>query len=234
MRNFVGGNLNILHCSDADPHGVIRAGVADKAKKYAKPIAEGQIGGCMALIITAGGSGSKDLSNLIYRLSRKRTDSVLGLLAPDGDDENDAALRMEHRTHTAEEMRSMRGALQTVKIRGQVNLIVRATKATVPRRPTQRAYGSFQQQSFDSRDISLSIKKTRGSARDHEGLARLFDRKIDLIDHVIDRFNNPEIPMNFENSETVTTVDAVGCPAGDHSDVRGCPKTPKEFPPGAT
>ena len=76
MRNFIGGNLNnILHGSDADPQSVIGMGVADKANKYAKPIADGQIGGSMALVINAGGGVSKDLSKLIYRLERKRTDS---------------------------------------------------------------------------------------------------------------------------------------------------------------
>ena len=39
MRNFVGGKLNI----------------ANKAKKYAKPIAEDrEISGCMALVLNAG------------------------------------------------------------------------------------------------------------------------------------------------------------------------------------
>ena len=66
-------------------------GVADKAKKYAKPIADGQMGGCVALVINAGGGVSRDLSNPIYRLARKRTDSVLGPVPADGDDENDAA-----------------------------------------------------------------------------------------------------------------------------------------------
>ena len=145
VRNLVRSNLNILHSSDADLHGVIRVGVAEKAKKYAKPVVDGQIGECMALVINAGGEVGKDLSNLIYRLVRKRTDSVLGPMPADSGDENDAALRMEHRMHTAEEMRRMRGALQTVRIRGQMNLILRAPKATVPRRPTQRACGSFQQ-----------------------------------------------------------------------------------------
>ena len=127
-----------MHRSDVDSHGVIRAGVADKTKKYAKPIADRQIDGCMALVINAGGGVSKDFSKLIYRLARKQTDSVLGPMPADGGDENDAAIRLEHRMHTAEEMRRMRGALQTVRIRGQVNLILRAPRATVSRRPTQR------------------------------------------------------------------------------------------------
>lgn len=45
VRNFVGGNLNILHRPDVNPHGVIRAAVAKKAKKYAKLIADRQMGG---------------------------------------------------------------------------------------------------------------------------------------------------------------------------------------------
>ena len=41
----------------------------DKAKKYAKPIADREISGCMALVLNAGGM-SKDFSDLIYRLAR--------------------------------------------------------------------------------------------------------------------------------------------------------------------
>ena len=72
---------------------------------------------------------SKDLSKLIYRLARKRTERVLGPPPAVGDNENDAALLQEHKMHTADEVRRMRGAFQTVRIRGQVNLILRAPKA---------------------------------------------------------------------------------------------------------
>ena len=66
------------HASDVDPRGVINAGIADKAKKYAKPIADREISGCMALVLNAGCGMSKDFSDLIYRLARKRTERVLG------------------------------------------------------------------------------------------------------------------------------------------------------------
>ena len=62
VRNFVGGKLNIMHHSDVDPHGVINGGIVDKAKKYAKPIADREISGCMALVLNAGGGMSKDFS----------------------------------------------------------------------------------------------------------------------------------------------------------------------------
>ena len=65
VRNFVGGKLNIMHHSDVDPHGVINGGIVDKAKKYAKPIADREISGCMALVLNAGGGMSKDFSDLI-------------------------------------------------------------------------------------------------------------------------------------------------------------------------
>lgn len=107
VRNFVGSNLKILLRSDVDPRGVVNAGVADKNKKSAKPIADRQIKGCMALVITAGGGVSKDFSELIHRLARKRTESVMGPAPAGGDNENDAALLQEHRMHTAEEVKKM-------------------------------------------------------------------------------------------------------------------------------
>ena len=61
-------------------------------------------------------------------LARKRTERVLGPPPAVGDNENDAALLQEHRMHTADEVRRMRGAFQTVRIRGQVNLILRAPR----------------------------------------------------------------------------------------------------------
>ena len=138
MRNLVGSNLKPLHNSDVDPYGVVNAGVADKNKKYAKAIADHEIDGCMALVVNAGGGLSKDLSKLIYRLARKRTERVLGPPPAVGDNENDAALLQEHRMHTADEVRRMRGAFQTVRIRGQVNLILRAPKvAAVARQAVQ-------------------------------------------------------------------------------------------------
>ena len=81
VRNFVGGKLNIMHHSDIDPHSVIGKGVEYKVKKYAKPIADREISGYMALVFNAGGVMSKDFSSLIYRLARKRTkaSSVLPL-----------------------------------------------------------------------------------------------------------------------------------------------------------
>ena len=53
VRNFVGGELNIMHHSDVDPRGVINAGIADKAKKYAKPIADREIADTWALVLNA-------------------------------------------------------------------------------------------------------------------------------------------------------------------------------------
>ena len=128
VRNLVGSNLVTMHHSDVDPYGVVNAGVADKNKKYEKAIADHEIDGCMALVVNAGGGVSKDLSKLIYRLARKRTERVLGPPPAVGDNENDAALLQEHKMHTADEVRRMRGAFQTVRIRGQVNLILRAPK----------------------------------------------------------------------------------------------------------
>lgn len=60
----------------------------------------------------------------IFRLVRKRTQSILRPMPADFDEENDAAL--EHRKHTADVVGRMRGAFQTVTIRGQVNLILGA------------------------------------------------------------------------------------------------------------
>ena len=128
VRNFVGGKLNIMHNSDVDPRGVINAGIADKEKKYAKPIKDREISGCMALVLNAGGGVSKDSSDLIYRLARKRTERVLGPAPASGDDNEDAELLQEHNMHTAGEERRMQGALQTVRVRGQVNLILRAPR----------------------------------------------------------------------------------------------------------
>ena len=129
VRNFVGGKLNIMHHSDVDPHGVINGGIVDKAKKYAKPIADREISGCMALVLNAGGGMSKDFSDLIYRLARKRTERVLGPAPASGDNNQDTELLQEHKMHTAGEVRRMQGALQTIRVRGQVNLILRAPRA---------------------------------------------------------------------------------------------------------
>ena len=129
VRNFVGGKLNIMHHSDVDPRGVINAGIADKAKKYAKPIADREISGCMALVQNAGCGMSKDFSDLIYRLARKRTERVLGPAPASGDNNQDTELLQEHKMHTAGEVRRMQGALQTIRVRGQVNLILRAPRA---------------------------------------------------------------------------------------------------------
>ena len=120
-----------MHHSDVDPHGVINKGIEDKVKKYAKPIADRDIGGCLALVLSAGGVMRKDFSNLIYRLARKRTENVLGPAPADGNNNEDAALLQEHRIHTAGVVRRMQGALQTVRVRGQVNLILRAPRAAV-------------------------------------------------------------------------------------------------------
>ena len=131
VRNFVGGKLNIMHHSDVDPHGVINGGIVDKAKKYAKPIADREISGCMALVLNAGGGMSKDFSNLIYRLARKGTESVLGPTPASGNNNEDAALLQEHRMRTAGKVRRMQGTIKTVRVRGQVNLILRAPRAAV-------------------------------------------------------------------------------------------------------
>lgn len=48
----------------------------------------------MALVINAGGGVSKDFSNLIYRLARKRTDSVQGPAPADSGDKNDEVTRI--------------------------------------------------------------------------------------------------------------------------------------------
>ena len=62
-------------------------------------------------------------------MARKRTERVLGPAPATDDDNEDAALLQEHRMHTAGEVRRMQGALQTVRVRGQVNLILRAPRA---------------------------------------------------------------------------------------------------------
>ena len=48
-----------------------------------------------------------------------------------GNSEKDAVILQEHKLHTADELRSMRGALQPVRIRGKVKLILRAPIVTV-------------------------------------------------------------------------------------------------------
>lgn len=77
LHTFENRKLHILHSSDVDPRSVVNKGVEDKHKKYAKPIAD-QIDGCIALVVNTGGGMRKDLSKLVYRLARKRTESVLG------------------------------------------------------------------------------------------------------------------------------------------------------------
>ena len=120
VQNFVGDSLNILHCSDVDPHSVIRMGVANKAKRYAKPITNRQIGGCIALVINAGGGVSKDLSKLMYRLARKPTDSVLSPMPADGGDRNGAAFRLSTGcTPRGDDEDAI--VLQTVRIRARFN-----------------------------------------------------------------------------------------------------------------
>ena len=51
VRNFVGGQLSIMHNSDVDPRGV-HAGNADKAKNTQSPSRDREISGCMALVLT--------------------------------------------------------------------------------------------------------------------------------------------------------------------------------------
>ena len=118
-----------MHHSDIDSGGVINGGIADKAKKYAKPIAVREISGCMALVLNVVGGMSKDFSDLIYRVDRKRTEHVLGPAPASGDFNEDAELLKQHRMHTASEVRRMQGALQTVRVRGQFNLTLRAPRA---------------------------------------------------------------------------------------------------------
>ena len=79
-----------------------------------------------------------------YRLARKRTERILGPPPAVGDNENDAALLQEHKMHTADEMRRMRGAFQTVRIRGQVNLILRAPKVAAVGWRAVQVQGSLQ------------------------------------------------------------------------------------------
>ena len=97
----------------------------------------------MALVVNAGGGVSKDLSKLIYRLARKRTERVLGP-PPAVGDENDAALLQEHKMHTADEVRKMRDAFQTVRIRGQANLILRAPEVAAVGWRAVQVQGSLQ------------------------------------------------------------------------------------------
>ena len=146
VRNFVGGKLNIMHHSDVDQHGVIYGDIEDKVKKFAKPITDREIGGCMALVLNAGGGMSKDFSNLIYRLARKGTESVLGPAPASGNNNEDAALLQEHRMRTAGKVRRMQGTIKTVRVRGQVNLILRAPRAAVGGRaaPIQLGCGEFE------------------------------------------------------------------------------------------
>ena len=98
----------------------------------------------MALVVNAGGGVSKDLSELIYRLARKQTERILGPPPAVGDNANDAALLQEHKMHTVDEVRRMRGAFQTVRIRGQVNLILRAPKVAAVGCRVVRVQGSRQ------------------------------------------------------------------------------------------
>ena len=72
---------------------------------------------------------SKDFSDLIYRLARKRTERVLGPAPASRDNNEDTELLQEHKMHTAGEVRRMQGTLQTIRVRGQVNLILRAPRA---------------------------------------------------------------------------------------------------------
>jgi len=46
-----------MNRSDDDPYSVVNAGVADKTKKNAKPVADRESDGCMALIVNTGGGG---------------------------------------------------------------------------------------------------------------------------------------------------------------------------------
>ena len=78
-------------------------------------------------VLDAGGGMSKD-PDLIYRLVRKRTERVLGPATVSGDNNKDAELPQEHTMHTAGEERRIKG-LQTVRVRGQVNLMLRAPRA---------------------------------------------------------------------------------------------------------
>ena len=89
----------------------------------------------MALVLNAGGGMNKSFSGLIYRLARKRTERVLGPAPASGDDNEDAELLQEHTMHTAGEERRMQGGFQTVRARGQVNLILRAPRAVAGGRP---------------------------------------------------------------------------------------------------
>ena len=144
VRNLVGGNLKPLHNSDVDPYGAVNGGVADKNKKYTKAIADHENDGRMTLVVNAGGGVSKDLSKLIYRLARKRTERILGPPPAVSDNENDAALLQEHKMHTEGEVRRMRRAFQTVRIRGQVNLILRAPKVAAVGWQAVQVQGSLQ------------------------------------------------------------------------------------------
>ena len=78
VRNFVGGKLNIMHNSDVDPRGVINAGIADMVKKYASPSRTERLADAWRSSSTRVAGMSKDVSDLIYRLARKRTERVLG------------------------------------------------------------------------------------------------------------------------------------------------------------
>ena len=64
---------------------------------------------------------------------------ILRKLVATGNNNEDVELLQEHRMHTAGVERRMQGALQTVRVRGQVNLILRAPRAAVGGRavPTQ-------------------------------------------------------------------------------------------------
>ena len=98
----------------------------------------------MALVVNASGGVSKDLAKLIYHLARKRTERILGSPPAVGDNENDAAILQEHKMHTTDEVRRMRGDFQTVRIRGQVNLFLRAPKVAAVGWRAVRVQGSLQ------------------------------------------------------------------------------------------
>ena len=109
-----------MHRPDIDPCGVISAGDADKYKNHANPVSYHNIDGCMALVFDEGGGVSKDLSKFVHASVQKAS------WAPHQRSmttEKDAAFLQEHKIHAADEVRRTRGAPQTVRIRGKVNLL---------------------------------------------------------------------------------------------------------------
>ena len=66
---------------------------------------------------------SKDFSDLIYRLARKRTERVLGPAPASGDSNEDAELCKSTQCTRHARREGCKAPSQTVRVRGQVNIL---------------------------------------------------------------------------------------------------------------